>query len=35
MSKSPDPVTLRSVLNDDQQHFRAGYENDRKGVEQF
>lgn len=35
MSKSPDPVTLRSVLNDDQQHFRAWYENDRKGLEQF
>ena len=35
MSKSPDPVTLRSVLNDDQEHFRAWYENDRKGLEQF
>lgn len=35
MSKSPDPVTLRSLINDDDQHFRAWYENDRKGLEQF
>jgi RimJ/RimL family protein N-acetyltransferase len=35
MSKSPDPVTFRSVLNDDQQHFRAWYESDRKGLEEF